>query len=78
MNYFLDVPSGEFDDVRDLMKTKARVTPYDSYPHPSDGRYHRIEFERENPRDKTKNCLGRHGIESFPLDGSLARDGSVI
>lgn len=77
MHYFLDVPASELTDVKDLVKTKARVTPYDSYPHPSDHRFHRMEFEKKGHRDKAKNCLGRHGIKSYPLDGSLTRSGNV-
>lgn len=75
MNYFLDVPSGELDEANDIIKNRTNAIPLDSYPHPSDGRYHRMEFEEESNRNRVKNALGRFGIESFSLDGSLTSTG---
>lgn len=78
MSYFLDVLDSKLEDANDIMQSNADVVPYDSYPHPDDSNYHRMQFESEENRDKVASLLRRYGIESFKWDGKLTSSGLFI
>jgi len=78
MSFFLDVKEDDLTDVNEIIKNGSYSLPLDSYPHPSDTDYHRMEFENESHRDNVKNGLQRRGFEALPLDGDLTSEGLFI
>jgi hypothetical protein len=78
MSYFLDVLDSELEDANDIMRSQTDVVPYDSYPHPDDSNYHRMQFESEDERGEVASLLRSYGIDSFKWDGNLTSSGLFI
>lgn len=70
-NYFLDVQKEDMEEVREHIKKAHRANPNKTYDHPTMTGTMRMEFQYKSVRDQLHNRLGRHGISSRKLDGSL-------
>lgn len=78
MQHFLDVFEEDFETANDLMRSRTDIVPFDSYPHPEDSDYHRMEFENEEKRNAILSMLKGSGVECYRMDGEHTSTGLFI
>lgn len=62
---YVDVPSDDLDDASDVIASRTSVVPRQSYQHPDDSDFHRMEFELRVNAMIVKTALDRIGIDNF-------------